>query len=93
MSSAQQYARHTSSREMFAEPSVVPDESLATNLNQSIETALRARHVELGLQHRDLDSAIAVLAEAAVPDDLLLSRLKKRRLHLKDEIARIEAYF
>lgn len=42
------------------------------------------------LEHRDLDHAIAALAEAAVPDQLQQARLKKRKLKLRDEIAWLE---
>jgi len=38
-------------------------------------------------EHNDLDLVISVLMIAGSPDDLLISRLKKRKLHIKDEIA------
>jgi hypothetical protein len=44
----------------------------------------------LRTEHRDLDAAIAALADAGVPDQLQLARLKKRKLRLRDEIAMIE---
>ena len=37
-------------------------------------------------EHHDLDTVIAVLLEAG-SDDLLVSRLKKRKLQVKDQIA------
>lgn len=40
----------------------------------------------LRIEHRDLDAAIIALAAAAVPDQLQLARLKKRKLRLRDEI-------
>ena len=42
---------------------------------------------ELQVQHRDLDDAIHRLAESPGPDQLQLTRLKKRKLRLKDQIA------
>ncbi|NKI36226.1 DUF465 domain-containing protein [Wenzhouxiangella sp. XN79A] len=42
---------------------------------------------ELKVQHRDLDDAIHRLGEAPAPDQLQLTRLKKRKLRLKDQIA------
>jgi hypothetical protein len=45
---------------------------------------------ELRRQHRALDEEIAGLSETALGDQLELKRLKKRKLQLKDEIARIE---
>jgi len=38
-------------------------------------------------QHRDLDDAIARLAESPAMNQLQLTRLKKRKLRLKDQIA------
>ena len=54
------------------------------------EQTLRARLAELRQEHGDLDSAIAAIAEATHCDQLQLTRLKKRKLQLKDQIARIE---
>lgn len=51
------------------------------NLNQ-----LHARIVELEVEHRDLDRAIATLAADALHEELQLRRLKKRKLQLKDHI-------
>jgi len=45
---------------------------------------------ELRRQHRELDDEITELSETALGDQLMLKRLKKRKLQLKDEIARIE---
>jgi hypothetical protein len=48
------------------------------------------RLIELRMEHADLDSLIDHSTEAAPLDDLLLRRLKKRRLLLRDQIARLE---
>ena len=53
------------------------------------EVAARAKLAELMQEHRDLDAAIAALAQAGSADLLALSRLKKRKLQLKDEITEI----
>ena len=53
------------------------------------DSLLRKLH-ELRSEHRDLDTVIARLSEAAV-DQLQLVRLKKRKLLLKDEIAWLES--
>jgi hypothetical protein len=50
-----------------------------------------ARHVFLAQEHRDLDDTIALLASDNASDEALLARLKKRKLHLKDELAKLEA--
>jgi hypothetical protein len=46
---------------------------------------------ELRVEHRDLDTAIDRLATAIGRDELQLTRMKKRRLLLKDTIARLES--
>jgi hypothetical protein len=45
---------------------------------------------QLREEHRDLDEAIARLIGAPSDDELLLRRLKKRKLQLKDRIAVLE---
>ena len=49
------------------------------------------RLAELRLEHRDLDAAIARLQADTQADELAVKRLKKRKLHLKDLIARLES--
>lgn len=44
----------------------------------------------LRIEHRDLDHAIHALALTAIPDQLQLARLKKRKLLLKDEMRWLE---
>jgi len=51
---------------------------------------LNRRLEVLRIDHRDLDAAIAALAEAPVADQLAIARLKKRKLRLRDEISWIE---
>ena len=53
--------------------------------DENIET-LQARLAELQIEHRDLDAVIAHLASNSPSDDLLLRRMKKRKLGLKDKI-------
>ena len=49
------------------------------------------RLAELRQEHRDLDIAIDRLHENIASDELALKRLKKRKLQLKDTIARMES--
>lgn len=49
------------------------------------------RLIELRMEHADLDSLIDHAAETPQRDELVLRRLKKRRLLLRDQIARLEA--
>ena len=53
------------------------------------EKALRAKLAQLRKEHRDLDAAIAAMTSSSA-DQLQLTRLKKRKLQLKDQISRIE---
>ncbi len=46
---------------------------------------------ELKLEHRDLDTAIEGMARTPGADELRLRRLKKRKLRIKDLIARLES--
>jgi hypothetical protein len=49
------------------------------------------RLIELRIEHADLDSLIDQAGQSSPLDDLALRRLKKRRLILRDEIARLRA--
>jgi len=49
------------------------------------------RLIELRIEHADLDNLIDRAVADNPDDDLTLRRLKKRRLLLRDQIARIEA--
>ena len=48
------------------------------------------RLIELAMEHADLDALIDRAALVAPIDELMMRRLKKRRLSLKDEITRIK---
>jgi len=54
------------------------------------EQGLRTTLAALIEEHRDLDAAITAMTEQGGRDQLQLTRLKKRKLQLKDQIARIE---
>jgi len=54
------------------------------------EEVLRIKLEHLLREHRDLDDAIAALQDSGRGDPLTLRRLKKKKLALKDQIARIE---
>ena len=51
---------------------------------------LTAELGELRRQHRALDDEITALSESPLGDQLQLKRLKKRKLHLKDEITQVK---
>lgn len=55
------------------------------------EKALHARLRDLRLEHSDLDASIEALSRMPVPDQLMIARLKRKKLLLRDEIVKIEA--
>jgi hypothetical protein len=59
-------------------------------IEMNSEDVLRVRLEVLRREHRDLDEAVRALEAAGRSDQLTLRRLKKRKLALKDMIARIE---
>jgi hypothetical protein len=59
-------------------------------MSSSDDRNMRLKLAQLRQEHRDLDDAIIALETAAQRDQLRLTRLKKRKLGLKDEIARLE---
>lgn len=54
------------------------------------ENAIRARLAILIDEHGDLDVAIEAMLQSAAYDLLRVQRLKKRKLALKDEIAKLQ---
>jgi hypothetical protein len=54
------------------------------------DDALEQRLIDLRQDHSDLDAAVQAIALSPLPDMLLIARLKRKKLALKDEIARIE---
>ena len=51
---------------------------------------LRELLTKLRTEHRDLDAEIVALESLPDPDQLQVKRLKKRKLHLKDQIISVE---
>lgn len=62
-----------------------PPDSLDSNLHSP-----ERRLIELRMEHADLDALIDRAAEESPVDELMMRRLKKRRLALRDQIARLE---
>jgi hypothetical protein len=59
-------------------------------MQRSDERELREQLVRLRSEHRDLDTRIVAEEALAHADQLLIQRLKKRKLALKDRITAIE---
>ena len=55
------------------------------------QQTLKERLAGLQVEHRDLDDVIARMSEQQPVDQLQMQRLKKRKLVLKDLIARLES--
>lgn len=60
--------------------------------NDAIDSpeTLQTRLLELRIEHRDLDDAINLMTITPPEDQLLLRRLKKRKLLIKDRISSLE---
>ena len=54
------------------------------------ERELREELVKLRAEHRDLDDEIVTLEASATAEQLLVKRLKKRKLAIKDRISVVE---
>ena len=52
--------------------------------------ALQALLTDLKIEHHDLDESIGKLEDSPPHDELLMRRMKKRKLHLKDRILAVE---
>ena len=61
-----------------------------TDLSMKTNEVLRVELAVFRNEHRDLDDAIRALVDRGTADQLTLQRLKKKKLKLKDCIARIE---
>lgn len=64
---------------------------IAVSLNTNDPSEIVNLIAELKEEHRDLDEAIARLVEDPSVDQLRLTRLKKRKLKLKDWVAYLES--
>jgi hypothetical protein len=78
---------------LLAVEAVLSDDPAAaprlTILDSNLHSPER-RLIELRMEHGDLDALIDRAAEQIPVDELMLRRLKKRRLALRDQIARLE---
>ena len=52
--------------------------------------AARRRLAQLRQDHEDLDASVQALEVVGHPDQIRIARLKKRKLGLRDEMARLE---
>lgn len=66
------------------------DDVLGGSIGDPTRVGLQHRLAVLQLEHRDLDMAIERMAKDADTDELALRRLKRRKLLIKDQIARLQ---
>ena len=59
-------------------------------ISMKTEEVLRVELEFFRQEHCDLDQAITVLSDSAAADRLMIQRLKKKKLQLKDKIKRLE---
>jgi hypothetical protein len=66
--------------ELMDEPAPGPDE----------EARIRSEIASLREERQDLDDAVRALEALPMPDQLQIARLKKKKLILRDQIAKLE---
>ena len=75
---------------LFPRKSLCYGETMSERLTDEELDNIRKRVIELKIEHRDLDDAIQHLVAAGTFEELKIKRMKKRKLQLKDDIARLE---
>ncbi len=56
----------------------------------TIDPSLKGRMATLRQEHYDLDASIRALEILPLPDQLMIARLKRKKLALRDEIVQLE---
>ena len=64
--------------------------SASDKVSMQTEEVLRVELEFFRQEHRDLDQAIVALSNSVNADRLMIQRLKKKKLQLKDKITRLE---
>ena len=59
-------------------------------IDSETKQAIRLGLAQLRQAHQDLDAAVAALESGAQPDQLQIARLKKKKLILRDQIAKLD---
>jgi hypothetical protein len=72
-----------------AAPEVLDDSMVALPIDPNM-VELRAQWALLRQEHQDLSDSIDALMIVAVPDQILIARLKRKKLILKDRITELE---
>ena len=61
-----------------------------TNDNNLNHHSPERRLIDLKIEHADIDALVDGAVHAVPIDEIMLRRLKKRRLHLRDQISQLE---
>jgi hypothetical protein len=64
--------------------------STSDKISMQTEEVLRVELEFFRQEHRDLDQAIIALSNSGTTDRLMIKRIKKKKLQLKDKITRLE---
>ena len=64
--------------------------STSDKISMQTEEVLRVELEFFRQEHRDLDQAIIALSNSGTTDRLMIQRLKKKKLQLKDKITQLE---
>lgn len=65
------------------------DQFAGVCIGDPVRVALQQRLTSLQVEHRDLDTAIEQIQRSPDADELAVRRMKRRKLLLKDQIARL----
>jgi len=66
------------------------EKAMSASLSEDEISDIKTRVIELKLEHRDLNQLIEQLVRDPSFEELHIKRLKKRKLQVKDELARLE---
>ena len=64
--------------------------STSDKISMQTEEVLKVELEFFRQEHRDLDQAVIALSDTATSDRLMIQRLKKKKLQLKDKITLLE---
>ena len=85
-------SKHLDASTVLSDATLDPeDQDWRERVTNELRNELLSRLHELQSEHRDIDAVIARRAEQTPTDAMQLQRLKKRKITLRDEIARLEA--
>jgi hypothetical protein len=82
--------RERRAADMLGSPAMGDGRDRMLPLTKEQEATLGLELATKRQEHADLDAAIHTLTDSNVADQMLIQRLKKRKLHLKDRIVQLE---